>query len=85
MGVLLVVQQKRIQLVSMRIWVGSLASPSGSGIQCCPELWYRSQMRLGTCMAMALAVASSCSSDLTPSLGTSLCRECGPKKQKNKN
>ena len=27
-------------------------------------------------------LASSCSSDMTPSLGTSICRRCDPKKQK---
>ena len=41
---------------------------SGSGIQRCHELWYRSQVHL----------------DLTPSLVTSICHGCGPKKQ-NKN
>ena len=33
---------------------------------------------------VASVVAGSCSSDLTPSLGTSICFECGPKKQKKK-
>ena len=32
----------------MRLWVRSLASLSGLRIQCCLELWYRSQMRLKT-------------------------------------
>ena len=31
-----------------------------------------------------MAVAGSCSSDLIPSLGTSICRGCGPEKQKAK-
>ena len=35
-------------------------------------------------MAVAVAVADSCSSDLIPSLGTSICHECGPKKRKKK-
>ena len=35
-------------------------------------------------MAVAVAVASSCSSDSTPGLGTSMCRGCGPKKQNKK-
>ena len=41
-------------------------------------------MRLGSgvAVAVAVAVASSCSSDLTPSLGTSICQVCGPKKTK---
>ena len=34
-GVLVVVQQKQIQLVSMRMWVWSLPYLSGSGIWCC--------------------------------------------------
>ena len=46
-GVPIVVQWKRIQLVSMRMWVPSQASFSGSGIRHCHELWCRSQMQLG--------------------------------------
>ena len=60
----------------MRMQVRSLASLSGLRIQCCHELQCRSQMRLD------LAVTSSYSSDLTPSLGTSICCRCVPKKQK---
>ena len=45
----------------------------------------RSQWQLGS----GVAVACSCSSDLSPSLGPSMCHGCGPKKQnkqtKNKN
>ena len=33
---------------------------------------------------MAVAQAGSCSSNSTPSLGTSICSRCGPKKQKQK-
>ena len=47
-------------------------------------LWCRSQTWLGSHVAMAVVWASSCTSDLTPSLGTSLCHGCGPKKQKSK-
>jgi len=36
-------------------------------------------------VAMAVAVASHWSSDLTPSLGTSICHRSGPKKKKEKN
>ena len=36
------------------------------------ELWYRSQIQLRSGIAVAVAVASSCSSDLTPSLGISI-------------
>ena len=34
---------------------------------------------------MAVAVAGSYSSDLTPSLGTSICRRCSPKKKEMRN
>ena len=66
----------------MRIRVQSLASLSGSGIQHCYELWCRSQMRLRSCIVVAVAEASSCSSDLTPSLGISICFRCSLKKTK---
>ena len=42
-------------LVSMRMWVRSLALLSGLGIPCCCELWCRSQMRLGSHIAVAVA------------------------------
>ena len=57
-------------------WVESL------GIAC--ELWYRSQMQFISCVAVGVVEAGSCSSNLTPCLGTSICLGCGPKKQKNK-
>ena len=42
-------------------------------------------MQLGShSIAVAVAEASSSSSDLTPSLGTSICSGCSPKKQKEK-
>ena len=47
-------------------------------------LWCRLQTRLGSHVAVAVAWASSYSSDSTPSLGTSICHECGPKKTKKK-
>ena len=68
----------------MRMQVQSLASLSGLKIWHCCELWCRSQMWLGSCIAVAVAVASSYTSDSTPSLGTSMCHRCGPKKQKRK-
>ena len=71
-------QWKQIWLVTMRLPVRSLAWQSGLRIQRCHELWCGLQMRLGSCMAVAVAVAESNS---TPSLGTSICRRCGPKKQ----
>ena len=79
-----VARQKWIRLASMRMWVWSLASLSGSDIWHCCELWCRSQTWLGSGVAVAVAQASSCSSDLTPSLGNSMCHGCGPKKQKKK-
>ena len=39
-------------------------------------------LQLRSCITVA--VAGSCSSNLTPSLGTSMCRRFGPKKQTNK-
>ena len=39
-------------------------------------------MRLGSQVAVAVAVASSCGSDSTPRLGTSICHRCGPKQPK---
>ena len=46
-------QQKRT-LVSMRMWVQSLASRSGLRIQHCHELWCKSQMQLRSGVAMAV-------------------------------
>ena len=74
----------RICLVSMRMRVQSLASLSGLGIWCCHELWFSSQMRLGSCIAVAVAQAGSCSSNSTPSLGTSICHQCSPKTKTKK-
>ena len=51
------VQQKPIRLGNMRLWVRSLASLSGLRILCCCELWCRLQMRLGSYVAVAVAVA----------------------------
>ena len=36
-------------------------------------------MQCGSGIAVAVAWASSCNSDLTPSLGTSICCRCSPK------
>ena len=56
----------------------------GLRIQHCQELWCRLQTQLGPRVAVAVAVAhaGTCRSDLTPSLGTSPCHGCGPKKTK---
>ena len=48
------------------------------------ELWCRSQTRLRSSTVVAVALAGSCSSSLTPSLGTSICHRCGPKKRGKK-
>ena len=63
---------------------GSIPGLSGLRILRCCELWCRSQMWLRSSVAVAVAQASSCSSDLTPSLGTSIWCRFGPKKQKKK-
>ena len=64
----------------MRLWVRSLISLSGLRIQRCCELWCRAKMWLGSGIAVNVVWA-----DPTPSLGTSICRGCGPnKREKNK-
>ena len=65
------VQQKQSRLVSMRMQVPSLAVLSGLRIQRCCELWCRWRMWLRSHVAVAVVWAGSCSSDSTPSLGTS--------------
>ena len=52
----------------MRMKVRSLASLGGLRIQPCCELWCRLQAQLGSCFAVAVVLAGSYSSDLTPSL-----------------
>ena len=47
-GVLVVAQQKEIQLRTMRSWVQSLAWLGGSGIRHCHELWCRLKTWLGS-------------------------------------
>ena len=59
--------------------VPSLALLSGLRIRRCHQLWYRSQMRLRSCVAVAVTEAGSCSSNSTSSLGASICGWCGPK------
>ena len=72
-------QQKRIWLVSMRMQLQSLASLSGVGIWHCRELWCRLQDEAQILRGCGCGVASSYSSDSTPSLGTSTCHQCGHK------
>ena len=52
--------------------------------QCCHELWYRLQMWLGFCIAVAVVYTGSCSSKSTPSLGTSYATIVALKSQKKK-
>ena len=54
LGVPIVALQKQIWLLSIRMWVRSLALPSGQGMQHCCELWHRSQTRLRSCIAVAV-------------------------------
>ena len=77
-------QWKRIRRGTTRFRVQSLALLRGLRIQRCRELWCRSQMWLGSPGAVAVGQAGFCSSILTPSLGTSMCCGCGPKKKKKK-
>ena len=81
-------QWQRSQLTFVRMQVRSLASLSGQWVKHlmrrCRELWCSGQMRLGSGVIVAVMQAGSCSSDLTPRLGTSICRGCGPKKSKKK-
>ena len=65
-----------------QVW--SLASLSGLRIWHCHKMWCRSQTRLGSGVAVSVAQACSYSSDSTPSLGTSVCHGCGPKKRTKK-
>ena len=75
-------QRVRNPTVSLRTRVRSPALLSGLRIQCCHKLWHRSQSWLR--FHVAVATASSCSSDGTSSLGTSIYRRSGPKKKKEK-
>ena len=61
-----------------------LALLSGLRIQRSHKLWCRLQTQHRSCVAVAVVQASGCSSDSIPSLGTSICHRCGPKKQTNK-
>ena len=61
-----------------------LALLSGLKIWCCHELWCMSQMQLGSGVAVAVVQASGQNSDLTASLGTSMCHGRGPKKKTKK-
>ena len=78
-----VAQRKRIWLASLRTKVRSLALLGGLRIWHCCELWCRLQIRLGSCVAVAVVSAGSCSSNSALSLGTSMyAAGAGLKKQK---
>ena len=64
--------------------VRPLALINGLGIQCCCNLRHRWQIQFRSHVAMAIVQASSYSSDLIPSLGTSICCRSSPKKKKKK-
>ena len=74
------------RLVSLRIRMGvqTLAPLSGLRILYFCEMQCRLQTGLGSSIAVVVMQASSYSSDLTPSLGTSVCHKCSPKKTKKK-
>ena len=85
-GVPIVAQQKWTRLVSMRIWIRSLALLSVLRIQHCCELWCRSQMQFRSCIAVAVAQAGSYSSDFTPAWALPYAAGVALKgKHKNKN
>ena len=48
------------------------------------EMWSRLQTRLRFQVAVAVVKASGYSSDLTPSLGTSMCSKYSPKKKRGR-
>ena len=68
----------------MRMRVRLLASLSGLRILHCRKLWHKSQIRLGSDVAMAVVQADSRRYNLTPNLGASICHGCSPKKEKKK-
>ena len=68
----------------MKTKVQSLVLLRELRIQHCHELGCRSQMWLGSCVAVAVVSASKYSSDLTPRLGTSICLGYGPKNSEEK-
>ena len=68
----------------MRTQVRSLASLSGLRTRHCRELWCGLQMQLRSRVAVAVVSARSCISDLTLSVGTSICCKWGPKKKAKK-
>ena len=82
LGLPIEAQWKWIWLASMRSQVQFLTSLIGLRIQCCCELWCRSQTWLGS--GVPVVQASSYSSNSSPSLRNSICHRCGPKKKQTK-
>ena len=68
-------QQKRIRLGTMRLWVQSLASLSGLGIQCCSELW---------CGPVATSLITPLAWEPPYAMGGAIEKEKRPKKKKKK-
>ena len=66
----------------MRLWVRSPPLLSGLTIRHCRELWCGLQKRLGSRVAVALVSAGGYSSNVTPSLETSMCLGSGPRNSK---
>ena len=64
------------------MWVQSLTFLSGLRTRHCRQLWCRWQTWLRSLVAVALAKVSGYSSELDPSLGTSLCHGSSPRKGK---
>ena len=62
-------QQKRIRLVSMRVWVRFLASLGRLRIQCAVNCGVGGKRDLDLALLWAVALPGSGSSDSTPSLG----------------
>ena len=84
MGVPVVAQWLMNPTKNHEFAVWSLALLSGLRIQCCRELWCRSQTRLGSRVAAAVVYAGGYSSNEIPSLGTFICHGWGPRKDKKK-
>ena len=71
-----------ILIGTMRLWVQSLPLLSTLMIWHCLELQCRLQKWLRPDIAVAVKYAGGFNFDSTPSLGNSICRRYGPKKQK---